>query len=126
MSGAIYTTWRDKHDDLESFAEQAWGAPGSPAIDRGQPLTRTTAAGTGRTVPVEDVSCLSAGLSTSAGEVLIPGDEVIIAGARARVVALDRGAPGVVLDRNLRWGLGDPVTYPYRGAGPDVGAFESE
>ena len=100
-------------------------APGSQAVDRGQPLTRTTAAGTGSIVPVEDVSCLSAGFRTSGGKVLVLGDDVRVGGARGRVVALDRGAPSVVLDHNIRWDRGDPVTYAYHGVGPDVGASES-
>jgi len=76
-------------------------------------------------VPVADVSCFSAGLKTRAGEVLMPGDEITIAGSRARITALDRRANTVTLDRPLRWQTGDPVSYAYTRKGPDVGAFES-
>jgi hypothetical protein len=126
---------RDTGQDLHSqvaevaFVDAQTGdfrlAPGSAAVDRGQPLTRTTAAGTGSTVPVEEVCCFSAGLQTREGKVLIPGDEIRIAGSPARIVALDRNASLLTLDRPLRWQQGDPVTYVYRGEGPDVGAFET-
>jgi hypothetical protein len=100
-------------------------AAGSAAVDAGQPLTRTTNAGTGSVVPVEDVSCFSAGLKTRAGEVLMQGDEITIADSRARITALDRSANTLTLDRPLRWQKGDPVSYPFAGKGPDGGAFES-
>ncbi|MBN1672466.1 MAG: right-handed parallel beta-helix repeat-containing protein [Kiritimatiellae bacterium] len=99
-------------------------APGSVAIDAGQPLTRTTAAGSGPDVPVEDVSCFSAGFRTGKGEPVIPGDEIVVAGAAARIVAIDREQAVLKIDRNLTWRQGDPVAYVYVGAGPDAGAFE--
>lgn len=125
---------RDTGQDLHSqVAEVAWAdpaagdfrpAPGSAAVDRGQPLTRTTAAGTGTEVPVEDVSCFSAGLRTRAGEVLIPGDEIRIAGEQARIKDVDQAACRLILDRPLRWNQGDPVSYAFQGTAPDVGAWE--
>jgi hypothetical protein len=100
-------------------------APGSAAVDAGQPLTRTTKTGTGSIIPVEDVSCFSAGLKTRAGKVLKAGDEIMVADSRARIIALDRVANTLELDRPLRWQQGDSVSYAYAGAAPDVGAFES-
>jgi len=100
-------------------------APGCVAVDAGQPLTRTTATGAGSMIPVEDVSCFSAGLRTEKGKVLIPGDEIMFAGSSAQIIALDRGASTLTLDRSLQWRKGDPVSYVYRGGGPDVGAFET-
>jgi len=99
-------------------------APGSIAIDRGQPLTQTRSAGSGSVVPVEDVRCFSAGLQTSTGRVLIPGDEIMIAGHKARITAIDRTKSLLTLDRTLRWKKGAPVSYPFKGGDPDVGAFE--
>jgi len=100
-------------------------AEGSIAVDGGQPLTRTTAGGTGAEVPVADVSCFSAGLKTRDGTVLKPGDEIMIAGSRARIVDVDRNACVLTIDGALTWRENDPVSYVYAGAGPDVGAFET-
>ena len=100
-------------------------ASGSVAVDAGQPLTRTTKTGTGSVIPVEDVSCFSAGLKTRARKVLEAGDEIMVADSRARIIALDRSANTLELDRPLRWQQGDSVSYAYAGGAPDVGAFES-
>ncbi|MFC1718667.1 right-handed parallel beta-helix repeat-containing protein [Candidatus Poribacteria bacterium] len=101
-------------------------AEGSMAIDNGQPLTRTTSSGEGTDVQVEDVSCFSAGFKTSKGEVLIPGDEIMIAGSRARILAVNRKASVLTIDRGVNWEKGDAVTYLYEGSGPDVGAIEGQ
>jgi hypothetical protein len=100
-------------------------APGSVAVDAGQPLTRTTTTGTGSVISVEDVSCFSAGLKTRAGKVLMEGDDIMVADTRARIIALDRNANTLTLDRPLRWQRGDSVSCAYAGSAPDVGAFES-
>jgi len=96
----------------------------SVAVDTGQPLTRTIAAGQGVELPMADVSCFSAGFRTSTGELLIPGDEIMVAGNRARIVAITRDKAMLRLDRIVSWKAGDPVNYVYKGRGPDVGAFE--
>ena len=101
-------------------------APGAPATDRAQPLTRTTAGGTGTRVLVENVDCFSAGLRTRNGDVVIPGDEIMIGGSRARIRALDHNASALILEYASHWDAGAAVTYPYAGSGPDVGAFETE
>ncbi len=98
----------------------------SAAMDAGQPLTRTTRAGSGAIIPVEDVSCFTAGLKTRAGKVLMPGDEIVVGKLRARISGLDRRANTLALDRPLRWQPGDPVSYAYAANGPDVGAFETD
>ena len=94
-------------------------------MDAGQPLTRATKTGTGSEIPVEDVSCFSAGLKTRAGKVLMEGDDIMVADSRVRIIALDRNANTLTLDRPLRWQRGDSVGYAYAGSAPDVGAFES-
>jgi len=99
-------------------------AEGSVAVDRGVPLTRTTATGSGAEVPVEDVNCFSAGFKSSTGEVLIPGDDIMIAGSRAKVLAIDRETSTLTIDRRLDWAKDAPVNYPYEGSAPDVGAME--
>jgi hypothetical protein len=113
-----------------TFADAAGGnfrlVKGSAAIDKGQPLARTVGAGEGAEVPVTDVRCFSAGFKTSKGKALIQGDEIMVAGAKARVVGIDREKKALRLDRKLAWKEGVAVSYAYSGAGPDVGAFESE
>ena len=99
-------------------------AEGNVAIDRGVPLTRTTTIGRGTEVPVEDVSCFSAGFKSSTGEILIPGDDITIAGLWAKVLAIDRETSTLTIDRRLDWAKGAPVNYPYEGSAPDVGAME--
>lgn len=98
--------------------------PASPAIDGGQPLTRTTTAGTGMAISVEDTSCFTAGLKTRTGEVVMPGDEIMVGKAMARVVDIDRAKAVLTVDQKIRWQKGDGVSYRYQGNGPDVGAFE--
>lgn len=125
-------TGQEQHSQIAevAFVDAKGGdlhlAAGTAAVDRGQPLTRATAPGIGTSVPVEDVSCFSAGFRSREGMVLIPGDEIMIGGARARIVALDRRTSLLTLDRKLRWQKTDPVSYAYAGRGPDVGAFETK
>ena len=99
-------------------------APGSPAIDGGRPLTRATRAGSGTEVPVADTSCFTAGLKTRTGETVVPGDEIMVAGALVRIVDIDRAASVLTVDRAIEWKQDAPVAYPYHGAAPDVGAVE--
>jgi hypothetical protein len=123
-------TGQDPHSRVAeaAFVDAAGGdfrlTRGSAAVDQGQPLTRTTASGAGTQVPVADVSCFSAGFRTSAGKRLIPGDEIVVGHTRARVTDVDREQSLLTVDRRLDWRKGDPVSYTYNGASPDVGAFE--
>jgi len=132
--------WRDyvaatKQDGHSVFGTAVFVAPhsidfrlvnDSPGIDGGAPLTRTTGAGSGTEVLLADVDCFSAGLDMCGGEVVIPGDEIMVGSARARVLAVDREASVLTVDREIAWEEGEPVTYTYHGAGPDVGALEAD
>ena len=97
----------------------------SPAVDAGVPLTVAASPGQGRRLPVTDVRFFSEGLTTSTGERLVPGDEIMIAGAAARIARIDRPRNVLILDRDMAWKRGDRVDDPYRGAAPDVGAVET-
>ena len=99
-------------------------APGSFAIDRGQPLARATADGDGTAVPVDSTLAFSDGFCLSDDRRLAEGDEVTVRGRRARVTAIHESRRLLVLDRALSWRTGDPVSCPYQGTAPDVGAFE--
>jgi 50S ribosomal subunit-associated GTPase HflX len=62
---------------------------------------------------------------TREGKILVQGDEIMVGTQRARVVAVDRERSALRLDRSVRWSRGTSVSYPYEGAGPDVGAREA-
>src|SRR5690606_38744181 len=62
-------------------------APGSPLIDAGQPLARTTRAGSGRVGPVDDAAWFydGHGIDGETGDLIVIGEEQ----REARVVAVD-------------------------------------
>lgn len=97
--------------------------PGSPMIDGGRFLTRTTGGGNGTLLPVEDVKYFYDGFGIR-GEL---GDEIQLAGTtrRARVVSIDYQAGVLQLDRALTWKSGQGVAAAYEGESPDIGAHES-
>ena len=88
-------------------------------------MTRTTQAGAGKRLPVENVWCFSAGYKTPDGSIVIPGDEIMVAGKKDRVTAVDRETSSLVLAEDISWNKDDPVSYAYIGTGPDIGAVES-
>jgi hypothetical protein len=90
----------------------------SPDIDSGSPLTQTTAAGSGTTVPLGDARYFTDGFG------LVAGDTVRIGAATAIVKKVDYAANTITVDRQIRWNLGDSVSYVYAGKGPDRGAKE--
>ncbi len=95
--------------------------PGSPAIDRGEALTRTTGAGSGRIVAVDDARYFYDGFGIP-GE---KGDLIRIGAAEARVVQCDLENNLLTIDRDLRWQQGESVNLPFAGRAPDLGAYES-
>ena len=98
-------------------------AAGSPMIDRGAFLARTTAAGSGTSLPVDDVLYFFDGFGVEAET----GDVVQLAGqtVTARVVRIDYANKVLVLDRALTWTNAQGVAHAYAGAAPDIGAYES-
>jgi hypothetical protein len=94
----------------------------SPLIDAGAPLARAVGAGEGETIAVDDVYPFYDGFGIE-GEL---GDLIAIgsAGQRARVVSKDYDASTLTLDRALNWQDGDPVSLPWSGEAPDIGAYE--
>lgn len=97
-------------------------AAGSPAIDAGGPLTKATGAGTNAMViPVVRSDYFQDGYGG-----LIQADTVKVGGnAPVKVVAVDEAAKTVTVATPISWSSGDPVTLPYNGSAPDVGAYES-
>jgi hypothetical protein len=94
----------------------------SPCVDAGVPLTATTSAGSGATVPVADAAYFTDGYG------LVPGDQVKVGSNPAvRLLSVDYTANTLTLAEAIAWSQGDPVCLgEFSGSGPDIGAFEVE
>ncbi len=92
--------------------------PGSPGIDAGCPLTTTTAAGSGRELPVEDAGFFCDGFG------IVGGDLVKVGGMGPFEVVAVPDDGHLVLDAALSWDAGLPVCLDYSGSAPDIGALE--
>jgi hypothetical protein len=93
--------------------------PDSVMIDAGQYLTKTTKAGSGKIVPVNDAGWFSDGFSIVDGDLVRIGNNNPV-----RVVQVDYEANILVLKSPISWSNGARVSLPYSGAAPDIGAFE--
>ncbi len=94
----------------------------SPLIDGGSFLTLTTAAGTDTTqVPVGDAGYFFDGYGIPG----VSGDTIQIGTATATVTAVDDATNTLTLDAPVSFGAGYPVSLPYAGLAPDIGAIES-
>ncbi len=98
---------------------------GSPAIDSGTPLAVAVGEGTGRALPVTDGYPFYDGFGIE-GEV---GDRIAVGSeenlARVERVELRYYQPALLhLDREVSWSDGMPVSLPWRGDAPDIGAYE--
>ena len=98
---------------------------GSEGIDKAVPLAATVSEGSGNEIPVDRADCFSDGFRNSKGELLIPGDEIMVGGQRCRIETIDRQQSKLRINRKLSWAQGAPVTYVYKGQGPDIGAYET-
>jgi hypothetical protein len=97
--------------------------PRSPCIDKGRAVTHAVGDGRDRdTIVVENAYCFSDGNGVIAGDTVQIGTG--LSAQRARVITvLDEKR--LKLDRTVFWRRGDGVTFPFRGAAPDIGAYES-
>lgn len=95
---------------------------GSPCIDAGAMLTTTTRDGHGRKLPVNDARWFYDGFGIAGQQ----GDLVFVGMDRrpARVTKTDTEGNILHLDREVRWQVGEPVSLPYVGRAPDLGAME--
>lgn len=109
-------------DPVGSLQHLAFTAlPGSPVVDAGGALTRTTGSGSGNVIPVRDPLCFHAGYGIPDG-----GDLVVIGrNPSARILGMDTAAGALIVDRVLTWVVGDDVFRPYADTAPDIGAMES-
>jgi parallel beta-helix repeat protein len=110
-----------------SFTAAAIAADGEPSPElmknKGAPLARTTAKGAGNKIPVSSVLCFSPGFFLSSGQRLIGGDEILVGGRKAVVIAVDREMSSLTLDRELAWKKDEPVTYARKDTAPDIGPW---
>jgi len=96
-------------------------APQSPCIEAGDFLTRTTAAGSGTQIPVEDVMYFCDGYG------IIDGDLIQLEGTTqtVRIVKIEYDNNLLQVDQAISWTSGQGVSRPYEGTKPDIGVFES-
>jgi hypothetical protein len=94
--------------------------PMSPLIGKGAILARTTRAGSGTQVIVTDASYFSDGFGIGSG------DPIVIGGNNTKILSIDYINYSIGVDQVIKWGAGDAVSFPYSGAGPDIGASDMQ
>ncbi|MGI5818839.1 MAG: right-handed parallel beta-helix repeat-containing protein [Armatimonadota bacterium] len=99
--------------------------PDSPAVDGGTPLTWAIGEGTGRELPVSDGRWFYDGLGIEGEE----GDWIAIGSGEnlAQIERIEHHSyqPTILhLDREVGWEDAMPVSLPWAGEGPDIGAIE--
>lgn len=92
---------------------------GSDAEDAGVVLTRTTSAGSGRSVSVEDARYFIDGFGIVKGDTIRIGEEIVT------VVGTNYSKNIIDVDRSISWSPSAAVSFPYDGTAPDIGARES-
>ncbi|MBN1155742.1 right-handed parallel beta-helix repeat-containing protein [candidate division KSB1 bacterium] len=92
---------------------------GSPCRDAGASLTRTTSAGSGNLVSVEDAGYFIDGWSITDGDQIRVGRSEPV-----RIVRIDYSTNTITLDRSIQWNANDSVNLNYYGSAPDIGAYE--
>jgi hypothetical protein len=94
-------------------------AKGSACIDAGGFVTRTSSAGKGIRVVVEDARYFFDGYG------IVDGDKIVIGNnPPVMVESIDYQANVIKVSREITWKKGASVSLPYTGASPDIGAFE--
>ncbi|MCK4276086.1 MAG: right-handed parallel beta-helix repeat-containing protein, partial [Phycisphaerae bacterium] len=94
--------------------------PTSPCIDAGGPLTTTVGSGSGAVVPVADALYFTDGYG------LIDPDVIYVGWERVTIVSVNYATNQITVDRSISWGSSTPVYADYNGAGPDLGAYETQ
>lgn len=90
----------------------------SPCIDKGQALTKTTSAGEGTVIYVEDALYFTDGYG------IVEADIIRINGERVNIVNVDYESNSIIIEQNISWQQGDGIYSDYEGNAPDLGAFE--
>jgi len=94
--------------------------PGSPAVDSGDFLTRTSAAGSGVRITCEEVGFFCDGFGVVAGDMI----QIEGIGEEYQITHIDHAGNTIVVDRPLEWSQNLGVALPYSGTAPDVGVCE--
>ncbi len=93
---------------------------GSPAIDAGVHLTRTTSAGSGTVIPVQKSWYFHDGYNG-----LVAPDTIQIgSNAPVAITSIDYLNDRITVATSISWNANDGVSLPYNGSAPDIGAFE--
>jgi hypothetical protein len=94
---------------------------GSPMIDKGAFLTKTTGSGRGNQMQVEDVRYFYDGYDIEGEQ----GDIIQLKnGGTARIISINYSTNTIILDRKLSWKPEQGISLVYSGEAPDIGAFE--
>ena len=91
----------------------------SPCIDAGVFLTKTTSAGSGNDIPVEDAGYFCDGWRVVVGDMIKIGSHPSI-----QIVAIDYSQNLMTINQSINWQAGEPVSLNYLGSTPDIGAIE--
>lgn len=92
---------------------------GGPLVDRGVPLTNTTAAGSGTQVPVGAAYFFFDGFGMTEGDFIRVGSQI------TQVLHADDASRILTVSPAVSWTQGAPVSLAYAGGGPDIGAVET-
>jgi len=92
---------------------------GSPCINSGDYLTRTTASGSGTSLVVSDARHFNNGYGIVAGDLIIVGSN-----SPVRVTNVDYDTNTITVNSSVSWNNGDGVSYSHSSSKPDIGAYE--
>jgi hypothetical protein len=92
--------------------------PDSPCIDKARPLTQTTSDGSGVSIPVQDSRFFFDGFG------IMEGDKIVVGKNQPVKVVSVPDDKRLIVAEPISWQASDPVSLPYEGAAPDIGAFE--
>ncbi len=95
-------------------------APHSQCIDQGTFLTKTISEGSGNVITVETAHYFTDGFG------LKEQGDIIQVGINppTMIIEIDYDQNKLTVDQSINWNAGDPVSFPYNGTAPDIGAFE--
>jgi len=91
---------------------------GSPCVDKGRPLTHATSDGSGTSIPVHDSRFFFDGFG------IAEGDSIVVGKNQPAMVVSVPDDRHLIIAEPISWQAMDPVSLPYEGIAPDIGAFE--
>ncbi len=91
----------------------------STCIDAGVFLTKTSSAGSGAYIHVEDARYFCDGWGVVEGDIIKIGSR-----SPVQIMNIDYTNNLIKINQEINWQQGEPVSLNYSGAAPDIGAFE--